>query len=101
MMTSPRECETNRGRRRTDVAKTGVERIIDLVKSDADGTASQKSRIATIGDVGLRWDRSATSMISVTGWRVLEQKGSNTAFADNGLGGARSLDEAPEPSAPI
>jgi hypothetical protein len=39
-MTSPQECEADRGRRRTDVAPTGVETIIALVKSDAAATAS-------------------------------------------------------------
>src|SRR5258708_39502294 len=65
------EREANRGRRRTDVAKTGVERIIDLVKSDAAGTAWTD---------GCQWS-------PVTGWRVLERTSSNTVTADDGLGG--------------
>lgn len=38
-MASSQECETDRDPRRTGVVATGVETIIDIVKSDADGTA--------------------------------------------------------------
>jgi hypothetical protein len=41
-MASSQECETDRDPRRTGVIVTGVETIIDIVKSDADDTARQK-----------------------------------------------------------
>ena len=46
-MASSQECETDRDPRRTGLVATGVETIIDIVKSDADDTARADGRRQT------------------------------------------------------